>query len=114
MLKQEKAYFEKIKTALEYQGNYSPVDDLLIQHAAETLYQLDLSRKELDKTGRVQKFKTGATQISPELNNWRGLKQDFMKYCDQLGLSPKARKSIGIEAKKKELPKNPFKLRKAE
>jgi phage terminase small subunit len=73
------------------------------------LTMLDQAKKELEKY--VQIYPTGATNISPELNNVRGLIGDFNKIANQLGLTPASRKRLGIE-KKKEVKSSILELRK--
>jgi phage terminase small subunit len=81
----------------------------MIEQAALILTMLDQAKKELEKY--VQIYPTGATNISPELNNVRGLIGDFNKIANQLGLTPASRKRLGIE-KKKEVKSSILELRK--
>lgn len=76
-------------------GIYAPVHNTLIEHAAVTLAMIDTAKKQVKQVGQIQKFKTGARQISPEINNLRGLLADFRKYADQLGMSPGSLQKLG-------------------
>ena len=107
----EKVYQKKIKDITVEQGTYTPADDFIIEQAAAVLAQIDIARKELNKAGHIQEFSTGAKQIAPELNSWRGLLNDFQRYADLLGLSPKSRARMGVETKPAEEKQDPFKLR---
>ena len=108
----EKKYYNQIKKITTDQGTYNPADDTTISHAAAVLAQIDIARAVLNTEGQIQEFQTGAKQISPELNAWRGLLQDFAKYADVLALTPKSRKRLAVEVKKRETKPNPFQLKK--
>jgi P27 family predicted phage terminase small subunit len=102
----EKKYFNQIKTAMQEAGIYSAPNDTLIEHAALTLVMIDAAKQAVKKQGQIQKFKTGARQISPEVNNLRGLLSDFRKYAETLGLSPATLQKLGgKDDKEEEAPK---------
>lgn len=94
-------YIDRIKQACHETGKYSAADDLIIEHAALILMYIDQARQQVVTEGLVQTFKTGAKNISPEINNLRGLLKDFRDYCDDLGLSPAARKRLEIQLEEK-------------
>lgn len=108
MNRYEKKYFRQIKKVLVDISVYSPADDFTIQQAAEVLHKRDKAKELVDKAGQIQSFKTGARQISPEINNWRGLNQDFLKYAALLGLTPVARLKLNALEKKEEQPNDPL------
>jgi P27 family predicted phage terminase small subunit len=109
MQKVNKKHIDSIRKSMEEIGTYNQVDDKMIEQAALILTMLDQAKKELEKY--VQIYPTGATNISPELNNVRGLIGDFNKIANQLGLTPASRKRLGIE-KKKEVKSSILELRK--
>jgi len=90
------AHAARIRELCRKTGKYSEADEVIIEHAALTLLYIDKARVEVQAAGLVQEFKTGAKNTSPELGNLRGLLKDFREYCDDLGLSPKARKRLDI------------------
>lgn len=96
-----KKYIKKIREAVKETGRYNPADEMIIEHAALTLAHIDQAKKDVEKQGMIQVFKTEARQIAPEINNLRGLMADFRKYCDDLGLSPAARNRLDIQIKEK-------------
>lgn len=96
-----KKYIEQIRAAVKETGRYIPADEFIIEHAALTLAHIEQAKKQVDRMGMIQVFKTDARQIAPEINNLRGLMADFRKYCDDLGLSPAARNRLDIQIKEK-------------
>lgn len=108
-----KAHYDKILESVKRTGRYNEADNVLIEHAALTLSLIEKANKELKKSGMIQTFKTGAKQIAPEINNLRGLLADFRKYCDDLGLSPAARKSLDIQIVEEKKVSRIMQLRKA-
>lgn len=101
----EKKYFNRIKEAMQSAKIYSDVNDIVIEHAAVTLAMIDTAKKAVKTKGQIQNFKTGARQISPEVNNLRGLMSDFRKYADTLGLTPSALQKLGGKEEEEEAPK---------
>ena len=101
----EKKFFNQIKEAMTEAGIYAPIHDVLIGHAALTLAQIETAKKLVKQSGQIQKFKTGARQISPEATNLRHLLSDFRKYADQLGMSPGSLQKLGGKEEKEEAPK---------
>lgn len=105
MNRTQKKYYNQIKKDLEQIGAYSAADEMLIEDAAYCRQLIEEARqivesKELEDR-HLQHFpKSGAVQINPAMNNLRGLQHDWIKYCDVLGLSPKARKTLDIESAK--------------
>jgi hypothetical protein len=97
MKKEIKKHFDRIKQVMEQAGTYAFTDDIVIEHAAETLALIDTARTLVKD--QMQVFPTGAVQIAPQVNNLRGLLADFRKYADDLGLSPAARKKLDIKIK---------------
>ena len=102
MTAQERKYFKDIKKQMEEAGIYSPVTDTVIEHAAVTLVLIDTAKGLLKTKGQIQSFKTGARQISPEVNNLRGLLSDFRKYAETLGLTPASLQKLGGKSEKEE------------
>lgn len=98
-----KKYIEQIRAAVKETGRYIPADEFIIEHAALTLAHIEQAKKQVDRMGMIQVFKTDARQIAPEINNLRGLMSDFRKYCDDLGLSPAARNRLDIQIKEKKV-----------
>ena len=96
-----KKYIEQIRAAVKETGRYNLADEMIIEHAALTLAHIEQAKKQVDRMGMIQVFKTEARQIAPEINNLRGLMADFRKYCDDLGLSPAARNRLDIQIKEK-------------
>lgn len=110
MTPNQKKHYNKLRKLVETTGQYLPqVDDMIIEHGALILDMIDDAKKELGE--HIQVFSTGARQISPEVNNLRGLLQDFQKVANQLGLTPASRKKLGVE-KKKEVKSSVLELRK--
>jgi phage terminase small subunit len=108
--KAAKKHSEKIKGLMTDAGTYSFADDAAIESAGLLLALID-EAKELVKTHIQFYAKSGATAISPEINNLRGLMQDYRKFADDLGLTPKSRKKLDIQ-KKKEVKSSVLELRK--
>jgi len=109
MTSNQKKHFNKLKKLIEETGQYMPADDIAISHAAKILDMIDTAEKELDE--HIQVFSSGARQIAPEVNNLRGLMADFQKCATQLGLTPAARRKMGVE-KKKQVKSSILELRK--
>lgn len=104
MTKNQKKHFTNLKKLVDATGQYLPaVDDIGLEHAAILLDMIDTAKEQVAE--HIQVFPTGARQIAPEVNNLRGLLADFSKMADKLGLSPAARKKMGVEVKK-EKPKS--------
>jgi len=104
MTANQKKHFAKIKKLVSVTGQYLPaVDDVVIEHAALLLDMIDIARDQVGE--QIQVFPTGARQIAPEVANLRGLIADFQKVATQLGLTPAARKKMGVEIKS-EKPKS--------
>jgi phage terminase small subunit len=104
-----KKHILDIKKAMQDANLYEKSDDKIIEQAALLLTMLDRAKEEL--ANYVQVFPTGATNVSPEMNNVRGLISDFNKLANQLGLTPYSRKKLGVE-KKKEVKASILELRK--
>lgn len=105
MNKTQRKYYGQIKKELELIGTYSPADEMLIEDAAYCRQLVEEARQIVESKDiedrHLQHFpKTGSVQINPAMNNLRGLQQDWIKYCDVLGLSPKARKALAIDSAK--------------
>lgn len=79
---------------MQNHGIYSNADDFVITHAAKVLHLID-------------KNKSDEKALEKNLNL-------FMKYAYQLGLTPIARRNLGLPIgdTKEEEKENPFKLRK--
>ena len=108
--KRAKKHAVKIKKLMTDAGTYSIADDAAIESAGLLLALID-EAKELVKTHIQHYTKSGATAISPEINNLRGLLQDYRKFADDLGLTPKSRKKLDVQ-KKKEVASSVLALRK--
>lgn len=98
------AHLTNLVRTLQQLGIYSEIDATLHQQAALTLALID--EAEAIARDHMQVFPTGATQIAPEINNLRGLMKDWERFVDHFGLSPAARKKLGIELKTNEKPKS--------
>ena len=108
--KRAKKHAAKIKKLMIDAGSYSEADDSAIESAGLLLALID-EAKDLVKTHIQHYTKSGATAISPEINNLRGLLQDYRKFADDLGLTPKSRKKLDVQ-KKKEVTSSVLALRK--
>ena len=108
--KRAKKHANKIKKLMIDAGSYSEADDSAIESAGLLLALID-EAKDLVKTHIQHYTKSGATAISPEINNLRGLLQDYRKFADDLGLTPKSRKKLDVK-KKKEVTSSVLALRK--
>lgn len=109
MQKVNKKHIDFIKKSMIESGIYAPADDKSIEQAALILTMLDQAKEELESY--VQTFATGATNVSPEMANVRGLISDFNRIAAQLGLTPMSRKKLDIQ-KKKEVKSSVLELRK--
>lgn len=109
MQKINKRHVNSIKQSMQDAGIYNSADDKMIEQAALILTMLDQAKKELESY--VQVFPTGATNVSPEMTNVRGLVSDFNRIASHLGLTPASRKKLGVE-KKKEVKSSVLELRK--
>jgi phage terminase small subunit len=98
MQKIDKKHIAAIRKAMEDNGLYQKSDVKIIEQGALLLTMLDRAKEELEQY--VQVFPTGATNVSPEMGNVRGLISDFNKIANQLGLTPYSRKKLGVERKK--------------
>lgn len=98
MEKKQRKYYNIIKKQLEQLGLFDQADDLVLQDAARCRVLIDEAEEIVNSmegnARHLQVFPTGATQISPAMNNLRGHQADWRAYCSELGLSPKARKSM--------------------
>lgn len=99
-----KKHAKAIREAVQHTGHYTEADEIVINQAALILTMIDQAQKEV--TQFIQVFPTGAEQISPQVNNLRGLIADFQKIAMQLGLTPAARRKLGIEPVRTEKPKS--------
>lgn len=99
-----KKHIKAIRAAVESIGHYNPADDIVIEQAALLLTMIDKARAEVQNY--IQVFPSGAEQIAPQVNNLRGLISDFQGFADKLGLTPAARKKLGVEPAKKENAKS--------
>ena len=98
MTTNQKKHYNRVKKLVEVTGQYLPgVDDIAVEHAAILLDMIEVARAQVAE--HMQVFPSGARQIAPEVNNLRGLLADFQKAASQLGLSPAARKKMGVEVK---------------
>lgn len=93
-------YFGELKATLERAGLYTYADETVVRHAAKTLALIEEAEVLLEQHGHLQFFQTGAIQIHPAINNYRGLLSDFRRYADDLGLSPGARRKLNVTIKK--------------
>ena len=94
MDKVERKAFNKLKRLMAADGLYKKSFDLLIERAAILMVMVDKAKEQVEEKGFIQSYKTSARACSPELNNYRGLCADLLKYLGQLGLSPQAQHKL--------------------
>ncbi|UFH59825.1 P27 family phage terminase small subunit [Sulfurovum mangrovi] len=89
--------------------HYSTVDEPLVIAYAESYERYLRLAKEVNKEGEVLiSPKTGGEYLNPKFNAMQSVKNDLIKFGNQLGLSIAARKKLFIDLSDKEEQKSIF------
>ena len=88
--------FDKLVLFLSDQKHLQTVDTYMISLCVKTWTMVENALIDLAQEGKgpVQTFSNGTRQISPEQIVYEHAEKAFHKYVDQLGLSPRARKTL--------------------
>lgn len=94
----------KVKEIIKELGShYSQVDEPLVIAYAESYQRYLRLAKEVNKEGEVLiSPKTGGEYLNPKFNAMQSLKNDLIKFGNQLGLSIAARKKLFLDLSDKE------------
>lgn len=94
LTKAEGLNWRKLVAFLEEQKQLQNVDAFVLTLCVKSWSRIEQSLDNLATMGAIQEFENGTRQLSPEQVVYNKTQAEFMGYVAQLGLSPKARKSL--------------------
>lgn len=86
--------FEKLVKFLDDQKQLQSVDEYALTMCVKTWTMVENALFEMEAEGTVQVFPTGAKQISAERQVYERTMKEFNHWANQLGLTPRARKTL--------------------
>lgn len=90
----EMEFFDKLVRFLDDQKQLQGVDEHALTMCVKTWTMVENALFEMEAEGTIQVFSTGAKQISAERQVYERTTKEFNYWCNQLGLTPRARKSL--------------------
>lgn len=94
LTKAEALNWRKIVAFLEEQEQLQSIDTFVLTLCVKTWTRLEQAIDDLAVEGAVQEFANKTRQVSPEYVVYNKTQAEFMGYVNQLGMSPRARKSL--------------------